>query len=200
MLSSVDQRKCILFVISLVRCIVPRPDETIGKIPERAGGPPNMRELVDLHWTTVYRLLYRLTGNVHDSEDLTQETFLRAMERLGSLRPRSNLRAWLLKIATNAFFDVHRRRKTAAIRVLEVEPAAPDAYPGRAVEAAELNELLTAAIAALPEKTRVVFLLRAREGLSFREIAEVVGVSEETARWHMLQARKNLLARLNGKL
>ena len=179
---------------------MPRPEQTTGKSPQRPAASPDIREVVDLYWTTVYRLLFRLTGNVHDTEDLTQETFLRAMERLGSLRPGSNLRAWLLKIASNAFFDMHRRRRIAAVQVLEVEPAASDEPPGRAIEAGELNELLAAAIAQLPEKTRVVFLLRARERLPFREIAEVVGVTEETARWHMLQARKTLLARLDGKL
>ena len=134
----------------LVQCIVPRPEQTTGKSPQRPAASPNIREVVDLYWTTVYRLLFRLTGNVHDTEDLTQETFLRAMERLGSLRPGSNLRAWLLKIASNAFFDVHRRRRTAAMQALEVEPAAPDEPPGRAIEAGELNELLAAAIAQLP--------------------------------------------------
>jgi RNA polymerase sigma-70 factor (ECF subfamily) len=110
------------------------------------------------------------------------------------------VRAWLLKIASNAFFDVHRRRRTASMRVLETEPVDSAGPPGEAVEASELNELLGDAIAALPDKPRVVFLLRAREGLSFREIAEIIETSEETARWHMLQARKALLARLNGKL
>ena len=186
-------------LIPVVRCIVPRPDPT-SRTATRRPDQPDIREIVDLYWETVYRLLYRLTGNTHDTEDLTQETFLRAMQRLEALRPGSNVRAWLLKIASNAFFDVHRRRRTASMRALETEPADTAGPPGEAVEASELNELLDAAIAALPDKSRVVFLLRAREGLSFREISEIIGTTEETARWHMLQARKALLASLNGKL
>ncbi len=169
-----------------------------GSKPASAGA--SFGELVDLHWSTVYRLLYRLTGNTHDTEDLTQETFLRAMKRIASLRPDSNLRAWLLRIASNAFFDVHRKRRTLKVQELEAEPPDVRESAESPIETAELRELLAAAIADLPEKARVVFLLRAREGLSFREIAEIVETSEETARWHMLQARKMLLGRLNGKL
>ena len=177
-----------------------RPDAISdeGAKPRAAGA--SLAELVDLYWSTVYRLLYRLTGDTHDTEDLTQETFLRAMKRLVSLRPESNVRAWLLRIASNAFFDLRRKRQTAKLKVLEDDPPDHRQPQPSAVETAELNELLAAAIAELPEKSRVVFLLRAREGLSFREIAEVVETTEETARWHMLQARKILLVRLNGKL
>jgi RNA polymerase sigma factor (sigma-70 family) len=59
---------------------------------------------------------------------------------------------------------------------------------------------LLVAIESLPETARVVFLLRGEQDLSFREIAQIIDASEETARWHMMQARKALLAKLDGKL
>ena len=70
----------------------------------------------------------------------------------------------------------------------------------RAADRRELSNALTAALAELPETARAVFLLRAREELSFREIAETIGATEETARWHMLQARRKLMQRMNGWL
>ena len=187
-------------LILLVRCIVRKPKTSSQEGTKPASAGASFGELVDLHWSTDYRLLYRLTGNTHDTEDLTQETFLRAMKRMASLRPDSNLRAWLLRIASNAFFDVQRKRQTVKVQELEAEPPDMRKPAESPIETAELRDLLAAEIAELPEKARVVFLLRAREGLSFREIAEIVETSEETARWHMLQARKILLARLNGKL
>ena len=106
----------------------------------------------------------------------------------------------LCRIATNAFFDLRRKRQTLNIRALEEEPPQRGQRPEQAVEGAELNGLLMEAIGQLPEKARVVFLLRTQEELSFREIAEIVGASEETARWHMHQARSMLIAWLDGRL
>src|SRR4051794_40306572 len=77
--------------------------------------PHNFEEVVEVHWTAVYRLLYSLAGNPHDSEDLTQETFFRALKRFETFKQGTNLRAWLLRIATNAFFDVRRKQQTLKI-------------------------------------------------------------------------------------
>ena len=155
--------------------------------------------LVERHWTAVYRLLFRLAGNGHDAEDLTQETFLRAFGKLDSFRAGTNLQAWLMRIATNAFFDLRRKRKTARAEPFRDDlsgprdPAGPD-------ETGEIAGRLASAIARLTDAQRAVFLLRAEEALSFAQIAEVLGVTEETARWHMLQARRQLMADLDGML
>jgi RNA polymerase sigma factor (sigma-70 family) len=82
---------------------------------------------------------------------------------------------------------------------LVAEPAGSAEHPAKKLEQAEQVELLRAAMAELPDTTRLVFHLRAAEELSFREIADIAEVSEEAARWHMGQARRKLLARL-GKL
>ncbi|MCX5684973.1 MAG: RNA polymerase sigma factor [Planctomycetota bacterium] len=157
-------------------------------------------QVVEQHWNAVYRLLYRMSGSSHDAEDLAQETFLRALDRRDSFRPGTNMRAWLMRIASNALFDLQRRRRTAKAAPLEDDLAtAPPAETGPS-ETKELGGLLAAAIAQLPETPRLVFLMRSLEELSFRDIAEAIGTTEETARWHMLQARRQLLALLDGKL
>jgi len=163
-------------------------------------GGISLAEIVEQHWNAVYRLLYRMSGSAHDAEDLTQETFLRAFERRDSFRPGTNMRAWLMRIASNALFDLHRRRRTA--RAVPLEDGQARAAPATAApaETAELGGLLAAAIARLPETPRLVFLMRSLEELSFRDIAGAIGTTEETARWHMLQARRQLLAMLDGKL
>ena len=153
--------------------------------------------LVDQHWASVYRLTYHLCGNVHDAQDLAQETFLKAMAAAGSFKAGSNLRAWLLRIASNAFLDMRRRRKTARARPMEAEPAVTMVD---GVEQSELMRHLAGAIGQLEDVQRTVFLLRTEEDLSFREIAEVIKTSEETARWHMMQARRKLMKELDGKV
>jgi RNA polymerase sigma-70 factor (ECF subfamily) len=171
---------------------------------DRRGGEPESRvgglafdALVEQHWESVYRLVYHLCGNVHDAQDLAQETFLKAIGARASFREGTNLRAWLARIASNAFLDLRRRRKTAKAAPLEVEPPvlSPDTTAGD-----EVMQLVGAAIGQLDETQRAVFLLRTQEDLSFREIAEAIGTTEETARWHMMQARRKLMKQLDGKV
>ena len=151
------------------------------------------------HWDNVFGHLYRLSGKRHVAEDLAQETFLRAGQQFRSFKAGTNLRAWLMRIATNAFLDSRRRATVAKSDPITEDTAAP-VQTMTVADAKELNEALTAALAELPETARAVFLLRAREELSFREIAETIGSTEETARWHMLQARRKLMQRMDGWL
>ncbi len=157
--------------------------------------PPDARTVLAEHWTAVYRLLLSLTA-AHEAEDLTQETFLRALRRLDTFRPDTNLRAWLLRIATNVFLDERRRRTRARTEPLEQEPCSPAPPPEQRLETAERGGLVRAALSELSDLTRLVFHLRAEEDLSFRDVAELAGIREEAARWHMRQARLQILRRL----
>jgi RNA polymerase sigma-70 factor (ECF subfamily) len=164
------------------------------------GKPADFTAVVHEHWSAVYKMLRCLTGNMHETEDLTQETFLRALRRLDSFRPGTNLRSWLLRIGANAFFDEQRKRKRARCRPLAHDPPGRCCHPGQALETAEQGALVRAALEELSELTRLVFHLRAEEDLSFREIAELAGTTEQAARWHMHQARTRLLERLGDNL
>src|SRR5262245_6810861 len=86
--------------------------------------PPTFATMVADHWDAVYRLLQSLTADGHDTDDLAQETFLRAWGRIDSFRPGTNMRSWLLKIASNAFLDERRRRKRSKVQPLDAEPPA----------------------------------------------------------------------------
>ncbi|HYT88635.1 MAG TPA: sigma-70 family RNA polymerase sigma factor [Gemmataceae bacterium] len=152
--------------------------------------------VVAAHWDAVYRLLYTLSGNTHDTEDLTQETFLRALSRLSSFAPGTNMRAWLLRIASNAFFDVRRKRQRARVESLSADLPGTATPPEHLLELAEQGEVLKVALEELSETARLVFHLRAVEDLPFREVAAILGSTEEAARWHMHQARTRLLKRL----
>jgi RNA polymerase sigma-70 factor (ECF subfamily) len=148
------------------------------------------------HWDGVFALLYRLTRNRHEAEDLTQETFLRAARQNDSFQPGTNLRAWLMRIAVNAHLDQRRRQHVARSEPLPDDVPATGAAPCERLAGAELAAALERAMGQLPELARAVFLLRTREELSFREIGEAIQTTEETARWHMLQARRRLLQEL----
>lgn len=174
-------------------------DETVRPDQPSERGPGSFTAIVHEHWSAVYRLLYSMTGNSHDTEDLTQETFLRALKRLDTFEPGTRMRAWLLRIAANAFFDVQRKRQRLTFQTLEQEQADSSPRPEDRLELAEQSELLKTALAQLTDLTRMVFHLRAVEDLSFREIAVLAGTTEQAARWHMHQARTKLLERLAEK-
>lgn len=167
-----------------------------GEPDNRVGGLA-FDALVEQHWDSVYRLVYHLCGNLHDAQDLAQETFVKAIASRGSFKTGTNLKAWLLRIASNSFLDLRRKKKTARAAPMEAEPAItfPDG-----LQNTELMQMLTAAIQQLDDTQRTVFLLRTSDDLSFREISQILQTTEETARWHMLQARRTLMKQLEGKL
>jgi RNA polymerase sigma-70 factor (ECF subfamily) len=169
-----------------------------GEPAPRCGGL-TFDELVERHWESVYRLAYHQSGNVHDAQDLAQETFLKAMSGRESFRQGTNLKAWLLRITSNAFLDQRRRRKTARATGID-QQAEPAVYHADTAEADEVSGAVWKAIRGLDETQRTVFLLRTQDDLSFAEIAEVVNVTEATARWHMMQARRRLMRELDGKV
>jgi len=156
--------------------------------------------VVEKHWDAVYRLLHSLTGNLHDTEDLTQETFLRALDKLAGFKAGTNMRSWLLRIGTNAFFDQQRKRKHSKQKPLQQDLPGSALPPDYALEVAQQSLLVRAALEELSELTRLVFHLRATEDLSFREIAEIADTTEQAARWHMHHARTKLLERLGNNL
>ena len=155
--------------------------------------------LVERYWDRLYRWLYHLTHNRHTAEDLAQEAFLKALGHLDRFQAGTNFGAWLFRIAHNAW--VNQARGAARDR----QPV-PDQLPGREegpVEQAltrESLQLLARAVGRLPAEFRSAFLLRAEEGLSFRQIAEVLGLTEETARWRVFKARQKLLSVLAPQL
>jgi RNA polymerase sigma-70 factor (ECF subfamily) len=172
------------------------PDQNIRTSDPREHDP---RAIVEGHWPGVYRLMYRLTANPHDAEELTQEAFLRALQKLDQYQAGTNMRGWLLRIATNMFLD-GKRRVRPRTSDMEMDVPAVAERAGADLERMELSAQLQEALLKLPDTQRTVFLLRSTEDMAFREISEMIGTTEATARWHMLQARQQLLKLLEGKI
>jgi RNA polymerase sigma-70 factor (ECF subfamily) len=168
----------------------------------RQGEVRAFEELVRRHRTPVFSFLLRLTGDRGRAEDLCQETFLRVVRAAEAWEPRALFRTWLYAVARNQAQDEARRkafRRTEA----DADPAAaagasdaPD--PEAAAAGALLRPKLEAALAALPEEQREVFLLREHAGLRFPEIAEVTGVPENTVKSRMRYALEALRERLEA--
>ena len=176
----------------------PATDETAWVTAAQAGDRAAFARLVDAYWDRLYRWLVQLTRDRHRAEDLTQETFLKVLANLQSFRPGSNFRAWLFRIAHNNFVNTKRAdRKTT--QVLADDPADPTAADPEATAAdRESLQAVAAAVAGLAPEFRSALLLRADEGLSFKEVAAVLHITEETARWRVFKARQRLVAALSS--
>jgi len=158
----------------------------------QAGDRPAFADLVERYWERLYRWLYHLTHDPHTAEDLAQETFLKAFRGLGGFRPGSHFRAWLFRIAHNSFLNQRRHHARQGQPVPELQTA-PEHGPAEEAANRETLQLVARAVGRLPSEYRAAFLLRVEEGLSFREIARVLNLTEETARWRVYKARQKLL-------
>jgi RNA polymerase sigma-70 factor (ECF subfamily) len=164
-------------------------------VAAQRGDRPAFAQLVERYWDRLYRWLYRLTHDRHTAEDLVQESFLKAFAGLKKFQAGTNFRAWLFRIAHNNFANQCR----AAARSREALPEdVADRQHGPLDQAvsAEALQSLGRAIQRLPAEFRAALLLRVEEGLSFRQIAEVLDLTEETARWRVFKARQKLLSLL----
>jgi RNA polymerase sigma-70 factor (ECF subfamily) len=180
------------------------PEKLLAEEPDliaaaQAGDRASFAVLVDRYWDRLYRWLFHLTHDRHAAEDLTQETLLKAFAGLRTFRPDSNFRAWLFRIGHNNFVNQQRLRRGTR-QALPADLPAGDEGPVEQTLSREALQHLTRAVGRLPTEFRSAFLLRAEEGLSFRQIAAVLSVTEETARWRVFKARQKLLHALAPEL
>jgi RNA polymerase sigma-70 factor (ECF subfamily) len=164
--------------------------------------PPTWDEVVRTHSGRVYRLAYRLTGNPHDAEDLTQDVFVRVFRSLSSYTP-GTFEGWLHRITTNLFLDQVRRKQR--IRFDSLADDAAERLPGREPGPAQVyddthfDDDVQRALDALPPDFRAAVVLCDIEGLSYEEIAATLGIKLGTVRSRIHRGRAQLRAALEHR-
>ena len=164
--------------------------------------------LVMRYQRQVYNLAYRMLGNAEDAGDLVQETFLRAYGALASFRQDASFLTWLYKIASNLCIDQLRSRKARSALSLDVEleegrePAADsrNCSPEELAIRDSVQDVVQRAISNLPEKYRVVVVMRHLQDMSVEEIANVLDMPTGTVKTHLFRAREMLRGRLRSVL
>jgi RNA polymerase sigma-70 factor (ECF subfamily) len=159
------------------------------------------------------RRLFRVTRGVlrdsDEAQDAVQEAYLRAYTRLDTYQPTGRFGAWLTRVALNEALMLRRRSPTGTVSLddvsdeaLTIEESAASEAPSadQFVEAAHARALLEHAIDALPENFRMVFLMRAVEGLDVRETAESLGINPNTVRTRLFRAQRILRGDLSRRL
>ena len=156
-------------------------------------------DIVAEHSARVYRLAYRLTGNRHDAEDLTQDVFIRVFRSLDTYEP-GNFPGWLHRITTNLFLD--RARRATRIRMDRFAEGAEERIedrhdrPETLVQDAGFDADVETALLSLSEDFRVAVVLCDVEGLSYEEIADVLGIKIGTVRSRIHRGRTQLRSAL----
>jgi RNA polymerase sigma-70 factor (ECF subfamily) len=173
-----------------------------------AGDRAEFARMVDLYSGPIYRLGLRMLGNSQDAEDILQTTFLNALTHLPAFEGRSSLSTWLYRIAANEALMVLRKKKPEVnLEDEDAEEGAGDLKPTQFVDWSVLPEeelvsgegkmVLDRAIQGLPEPLRIVFLLRDIEGLSIKDTAEALSLTETNVKTRLLRARMSLREQLS---
>jgi len=163
----------------------------------RNGDAAAERSLYDLHVDTVFRLAYRMCGDEAMAEEMTQDTFLRAFDRLDDWRAEAPFGAWLRAVAVSVVLNGLRKTKKVRDRETLVADAA---VLGHGVPPADvdLRRILGQAVDALPEHHRLVFVMHEMEGYTHQEIAQALGTRVGTAKARLSRARAQLRDMLSG--
>jgi RNA polymerase sigma-70 factor (ECF subfamily) len=166
--------------------------------------------LVERYTRRVYTLALRIVRRPEDAQEVVQETFLSAIEHITDFRGEARFDTWLMRVAANHALKLLRKRRRITLHSFQA-PDPADGYdrlphpefiaswtdtPERIALRRETQELLDRAVEELDEKYRVVFLLRDVEGLSIRETAAALGLSESNVKVRLLRARLMLRERL----
>lgn len=168
-----------------------------------AGDAEAFAALVDSHQERLVRLCERLLGEPEEARDAAQEVFLKAYRKAGEVRPQGQVYTWLYRIAVNHCLNKLRRRKLVRFLRLEnpgereapaFDPPDPAADPAAALEARRRWRATRRAIERLPENQRTVLVLVRFEGLSYKQTAAVLGITEGAVESRLVRAMRRLEA------
>lgn len=180
------------------------PDEIRAFVEQaRAGNQQAFCELVRLYQGKIYGLVYNMTSNSEDAEDLVQEIFFKAHKSLPRFKGKSSFYTWIYRIAINATINFLKKRKRRMAwslddvdRGIERDPVYVELSsrggPRRDFSMSELQKKLNEALMTLSEKHRAVVVLHDIQGAPHDEIARMVGCSSGTVRSRLFYARRKL--------
>lgn len=146
-------------------------------------------DALETHMRRMFRLIYRIVGNVPDAQDLTQDALLKALGRREQLKDDRKAVQWLNRIAVNTALDFVRKRSRVAFEEIEAAPPAAVASPEQETLRAETRTWIEAGLKLLSERERTALLLRDVEQMPAAEVAQVMGCSTATVRSHIANAR-----------
>ncbi len=176
----------------------------------RDGDTTAYQGLVEKYQMRIYHLVYGMVRNQEDARDLAQEAFVKAYRNLGSFRLESSFYTWIYRIASNLAIDFLRKKKRRGTSEFDeqlvskgadggVDEARHQVSPAKSLERKQLYARIMDAMEQLPEDQRQVVLLRELDGLSYKDIADIMEIPEGTVMSRLYYARKRLQQLLGGR-
>jgi len=185
--------------------LVPGDEQLLSRWAK--GNREALEDLFQRYRSVAYRVAYRLLGNEADALDAVQNGFVKALTHLPGFQRRSTFKTWLLRVVSNASLDFGRQRgrreslSMDGLGVQERENLEPPTLvnPASRLEREDLRQQLQEALARLPEAQRRTFVLHAEAELSYREVADILGISIGTVMSRLYYARQKLRALLKER-
>ena len=156
----------------------------------KEGDTAAFNAIVERHKKRIYFFALKLSQDHQEAEDISQETFIRAYNKLHALKNESSFIPWLYKIAGNYYRSIIRRPKLKV--VTDIDLSCLSVEEEEKVEDDETKKAMKRAIASLPKKQKIALVLRCFEGLSYAEISQAMNVSVSSAKAHVSYARNKL--------
>jgi RNA polymerase sigma-70 factor, ECF subfamily len=164
------------------------------------------RNVYDIYRDRVYALCRHMAGNRDDAEDLTQESFVQAFRHIGTYRAEATFGTWLYRITANRCMTEARKRRPVFRDVDDIE-SSPNAAPldradnpEQLLMRKEMMERVEAAIQQLPESQRLLFVLATQMGMKYKDIGQIVEISEDAVKVRIHRARKRVRDSLSNYL
>lgn len=164
----------------------------------QAGDTAAFDVLVERHHRRIYGTVARMTGDRELALDLTQDAFVRAWERIATFERRSAFSTWLYRIAVRLTYDALEHRSRRPVRALDERLPDPGTAPDEHAARSAVTRDLRTRIAELPEMQRAIVVMRTYEELPYREIATILGTTENSARVSFHHAVRKLRDALEG--
>ncbi len=168
----------------------------------KKGDTDAFEELVSRHQRPVYNLALRFLSDSCEAEDIAQETFIRVFRAADTYTPDAKFTTWLYTIVKNLCFNAIRKRQSATLVSIDEETAPEIASreddPARSLEREQLRKMVSRAVNALPENLRIAVILQKFHGLSYEEIAAVLGCSVNAVKLRVHRAKDFLSRELAG--
>jgi RNA polymerase sigma-70 factor, ECF subfamily len=177
--------------------MVATDEEKIWVSQSQGGDHAAFEALIRMHQSMIHALTFRMTGSAADSQDLAQETFIRAYQRLDSYHGSAKFSSWLYRIAVNTCLDWRRQEK----RREWMHTSWSESNTAIQMDAGddELSREVQAALMKLPPKQRAAMVLTVYGGLNHAEAADSLGCSETTVSWRIFAARRKLKTLLRAR-
>jgi RNA polymerase sigma-70 factor (ECF subfamily) len=163
------------------------------------GDAEAFRQLVERSKITTYALAYDLTGNRHDAEDISQESYIRAFRGLAGFRGEAKWSTWMHRITVNTFLDHKRSRRTETVEyndeiddTVNTRQHTPNPGPDRTAEARLIQGHIDRALDALSPQERSVFVLRHYQDMPIKQIAATMDLADGTVKVHLFRAIRKL--------